>query len=225
MSYDTIKTKCLSIAKETNSFKDSYSAATLSFDSATKKILDSANGLAFLVKDDKIEITGSVSNNKPFTVITGAQAGYCVVSEAVITEPAGATVLISAPVHVKYGKYLMDSGIGNFLTFVPGEVGEPTVQARSSIRTWDLYGDLFIKFDGTEDEVWEEFSTVRSELIDRFEKYPMLNNSSGILKIRVSCPNRPEGVFDKSNNGPYWFTQEMKFSITERAALSGGDFS
>jgi hypothetical protein len=39
MSYATIKTKLLSIAKGISSLKDTYAAATISFDTTTHKIM------------------------------------------------------------------------------------------------------------------------------------------------------------------------------------------
>lgn len=225
MSYTTIKTKLLAIAKGITSLKDTYSASTLSFDATTHKISDSAGGLVFVLTDDVITIAGSTSNDGTYHVSDGANAGYVVVTEDLTTEDAGDAVTLTAPTHVTHGDYsLFDKGVGNFLVLVPGGVSEATIQAHSSIKTWTLYGDLFVKFT-TEAETWDNFVSLRSDLIDQMEKYPMLDNSSGILKIRVACPGDPEGVFDNQNNGPFWFTQRLEISVTERSALSGGDFS
>lgn len=224
MSFSTIKTKCLAISKEIDSLKDSYSASTISFDSATHKILDSASGLGFLSQDDKITISGSGSNNGVFTVSTGGESGYCVVVENLTTEIAGSAVSISAPTQVYFGEYPFDKGVGDFLSFYPGPVGEQIKIPTSSIRSWTLYADLFVKYT-TEAETWEKLTDLRSELIDIFEKYPILNNSSGILKVRSDCPIDPEAIFDKSNNGPFWITQRINLVITEKVTVSGGDFS
>ena len=53
----------------------------------------------------------------------------------------------------------------------------------------------------------------------------MLNNSTGVLKISVSANDDPQGVFDSQGAGPMSFTQRFTVDITERAALSGGDFA
>ena len=226
MSYDNAKTKLMAIAKELTAFKDTYTAATISFDATTKQINDTGAGLEFLVKDDVIVIAGSTSNNGNFTVADGGHTDYLVVAETLVTEAAGDNVVITSPVHVYHGDYsAFDKGIGDFFVLVPGPVGESTIQARSSIESNYLYGDLFIKFTG-EPETTDRFVAIRSLLIYRYRIYPMLKNSSNVLKLKVSCPDRPEGVFDKTGQaGPFWLTQRLEIIVVDRTALSGGDIS
>lgn len=225
MSYATIKTQLLTILKLIADFKDSYVASTLSFDATTKRINDSASGLAFIVTDDVIAVSGSTSNNGVFRVTDGGQADYVVVSEDLVNENAGQAVTIAAPIHVTHGDYsLFDKGVGNFLVLVPGPVGKGVIAARSSYRSWVLYGDLFIKYS-SESAAWESLVTVRSSVIDQLEKYPMLNNTTGITKIEVSADEDPSGVFDSQNQGPFWLTQRFRIVVTGRSNLSGGDFS
>lgn len=72
-----------------------YAANTLAFVSATKKITDSAAGLAQIKTGDTIVIEGSGSNDKVCTVATGNVAGEVVVNEALTDEAAGAYITIS----------------------------------------------------------------------------------------------------------------------------------
>ncbi len=69
---------------------------TISFDSATKEIRDSANGFdtAALCAGRKFAITNSALNNNTFTVVS-ITAGVIVVSEAVTDEAAGASVTVT----------------------------------------------------------------------------------------------------------------------------------
>jgi len=70
-----------------------YAAATISFDNATGKILDSANLLATVLTGDKIIVKGSASNdNIEFAVTTGATAAFCIVTPAPTTGVAGAYI-------------------------------------------------------------------------------------------------------------------------------------
>jgi hypothetical protein len=224
MSYDTIKTQCLAIAKTITALKDTYSAATISFDATTKRISDSASGLVYVVAGDILTVSGSTSNNGKYHVTEGSQAGYFVVSEDLVTEIAGDNVTIAAPVHVKHGDYgLFDQGLLHFLVFVPGNVSESVKVSQQDYKTYGLYGDLFAKFTN-EPEAWDSLITLRSSIIATFEKYPRLNNTTGITRVRVSCPDDPEAVFDKSKNGPFWLTQRLVFSITIREDVSGGDY-
>ena len=69
---------------------------TLAFVSATKKITDSGNGLAFVKTGDLIKVSGAVTagNNGYFLVATGNVAGEIVVTESLTDGLAGATVTI-----------------------------------------------------------------------------------------------------------------------------------
>ena len=69
-----------------------------SFDAATKEIRDSASGMAIFKTDDIIQVVNSTSNDGTYTVTTGNTAAKVVVSEAIVTEDAGATVTIIGPV-------------------------------------------------------------------------------------------------------------------------------
>jgi len=69
-----------------------YAAATISFVAATKKILDSANGLAEILTGDTIRVRGSGSNDGVYTVATGGAAGEIVTTEALVNEDAGAYI-------------------------------------------------------------------------------------------------------------------------------------
>lgn len=78
----------------TNVDLEAYTAATISFDSATKTVADSANGLAVIKTGDVIVISGSVSNNGVFNVAGGGVAGSFTTTEALVDEVAGASVTI-----------------------------------------------------------------------------------------------------------------------------------
>ena len=69
---------------------------TIAFVAATKKITDSANGLAGFTTGMKIFVSGAQkpSNNGTFTVVTGGVAGEIVVSETLIDESAGSNITI-----------------------------------------------------------------------------------------------------------------------------------
>jgi len=76
--------------------KTKLTGATIAFVATTKKITDSNNGLAGFLTGDKIKVTGSVSNDGTYTIITGGVAGEIVVEEALVDEDAGASITIEA---------------------------------------------------------------------------------------------------------------------------------
>lgn len=73
-----------------------YTAVTLAFDGPTKTISDTARGLRRFRAGQRLQVTGTVSNNTFFTVVSVASTGLSlVVSETVTTEAAGASVTIT----------------------------------------------------------------------------------------------------------------------------------
>ncbi len=133
-----------------------------------------------MLTDDVITIAGSTSNDGTYHVSDGGHAGYCVVTEDLTTEGEGDAVTLTAPTHVTHGDYsLFDKGVGNFLVLVPGVVSEATIQAHSSIKTWTLYSDLFVMFTPRPRPGTTSFAGL---FVRPDGNYPMLDNSSGILK-------------------------------------------
>lgn len=78
----------------------SYSAATISFTASTKTIADTAGGLARFMPGMVITVTGSVANNKAFTVVTNS-ATALTVSETVTDGAATPTVTITDTSHTE----------------------------------------------------------------------------------------------------------------------------
>lgn len=225
MSYTTIKDRIITLLKLISDFTDSYTASTLSFDAETAKVSDSANGLAFVQAGDSVTISGSTSNNGTFKVSSGSLAGEFTVDGILTDEAAGSAVTLTLPTHVVHGDYsLFDKGVGNFLVLVPGSVSEAVKEGRSEIRTWTYYLDMFIKFTD-EATAWTNLVTLRSAIIDKIRIYPHLNSLSGILQTNISAPDDPEAIYDAQNNGPFWLSQRMVMTVTERTAQSGGDYA
>lgn len=81
-------------------------AATISFDAATKKILDSGDGLvtAGFKIGQFVSVTSSTSNNGKYTAVDVA-AGYIQVSETLVDEAAGSNKTLEAAGFSAYGSY------------------------------------------------------------------------------------------------------------------------
>jgi len=92
-SYTVLSTGAQSLT--TNVDYPHYAAATISFDTASKEIRDSANLLATVLTGDTIRVRGSVSNDGVYTVATGGAAAKIVTTEALLAdEAAGAYITI-----------------------------------------------------------------------------------------------------------------------------------
>jgi len=75
---------------------DSYTASTLSFDEATKKIADSANGLESFATGEILVVSGSTNNDGRYSIATGGVAAEIVVSETLADEVVGASITLNA---------------------------------------------------------------------------------------------------------------------------------
>lgn len=78
-----------------NTYAHTYTATTLAFVSATKKITDSVRGLKRFQTGRLITVSGSTSNDGTYTIATGDIAAEIVTTEALTNEAAGDTVTIT----------------------------------------------------------------------------------------------------------------------------------
>lgn len=74
---------------------NTYTAATIAFVNGTSKITDSALGLEVFATGQRIQVSGSTSNDGFFTIATGGVAAEIVTGAAPADEAAGATVTIT----------------------------------------------------------------------------------------------------------------------------------
>lgn len=102
-----------------------YTGTTISFTASTKTIADSANGLGIFRAGDTITVSGSVSNNANYTIVS-VLAGAIVVSQTLINEVAGASTTIIAATGNKVVRLvngvLPQAAVGNVITLPAAEV-------------------------------------------------------------------------------------------------------
>lgn len=99
----------------------SYTADTLSFDSATKTITDTARGLRRFIEQTTIQISGSVDNDGFYTVTSGGSASNLIVEEALTDESAGETVTL-----IDQSDLIDDSAIESVIEAVSRWIDEHT---------------------------------------------------------------------------------------------------
>lgn len=73
----------------------SYASATISFDATTKQIRDSAGGLKRFISGQRLQVSGSTSNDGYYTVASGGTTSPVTVNESVINEAASKTITIA----------------------------------------------------------------------------------------------------------------------------------
>lgn len=230
MSYSTIEAQVLAILKTLSRFKDSYTASTISFTAATKRIGDSANGMAFFRAGDRLTVTGSTSNNSTFTVTT-VTAGYVVVSEDPTGELAGAAITLTRPATAAVGDYrLLDYGTAEIAVLEPGpfqdEIGGETLTGWSPIRwfTWDIVINLFERYSPTEPTVTAALSTMRDEVVAAFVAKPILNSTGNRVQLRsIATDGEPVDVMGTDGSGPYFKMQSIRVRVRELDSTTAGN--
>jgi len=153
---------------------------------------------------------------------------YSSVEAAVLTLLQALTGTFAATTDVSRGDYrILDSGADAVAVLVPGAFEQDGIAeggARKSVRDWNVLIDLFRKYldEGT---TWTNFETDRDAVIAELEKYPTLNGEAGIVRGIISADADAGEVFDEDDNGPFFVWQRLRIKITERADLSGGEFT
>ncbi len=153
---------------------------------------------------------------------------YSSVEAAVLTLLQALTGTFAATTDVTRGDYrILDSGADAVAILVPGAFEQDGIGeggARKSVRDWNVLIDLFRKYvdDGT---TWTNFETDRDAVMGQLEKYPTLDGESGVVNVIISADADPGEVFDEDDQGPFFVWQRLRIRITERADLSGGEFT
>ncbi len=153
---------------------------------------------------------------------------YSSVEAAVLTLLQALTGTFAATTDVTRGDYrILDSGADTNAVLIPGSFEQDGIAeggARKSVRDWNVLIDLFRQYadDGT---TWTNFETDRDAVMAQLEKYPTLNGESGVVNVVISADADPGEVFDEDDAGPFFVWQRLRIRITERADLSGGEFT
>jgi len=112
-------------------------------------------------------------------------------------------------------------GTGQKLVVIlePGSFDVPS-PAGASLRkatTWTILVNLYIAFRQDIEEISSDIRTVRQTLIDRIDKYPMLNATAGITRAYVIRGREPDMWQLESRR---WWRQVMEVQVTEVASIT-----
>jgi hypothetical protein len=117
----------------------------------------------------------------------------------------------------------MDAGVSHCATIWPGTVQGSDAAGYSVTFTWSIPVDFFVRYSSDEISY-----TALTAFIDKalllLIQYPTLNGQTNVTLERVAADSDPEEVYDKNKQGPFWLLQTLRIEITERVALSGGEY-
>jgi hypothetical protein len=147
------------------------------------------------------------------------------IESALQTVLQGLTQFDGHPEGVTRGDYrVLDSGLTHTVIIEPGTFISDDAMAYTIQRTWDIPVLIFEKY--IDDAVsLVNFTAFRDAVIARLDQYPTLNGAADLTLNRLSSDGDPEEVKDKQDGGPFFTMQTLRVSITERVALSGGEYN
>jgi hypothetical protein len=118
----------------------------------------------------------------------------------------------------------MDAGVTHCAAIWPGTAQGGEAAGYEVSFTWSIPLDLIIRY--TSDEVsYPALTAFLDDVIALLVKYPTLNGQGSVTLERVSADADPLEVNDKTNGGPFFLLQTIRVEITERVALSGGEYT
>jgi hypothetical protein len=92
------------------------------------------------------------------------------------------------------------------------------VQATRRIATdWVIYIDLYVAWRGEISTIATDIRSKRQDIIDHIDKYPTLNNTSGVLNAFISGGGEPQAWRGGSKN---WWHQRLRCDIQDRVTIT-----
>jgi len=118
---------------------------------------------------------------------------------------------------------VLDMGFDYAAVIWPGQVQSGDASGWQVTRVWDIPFDLFVRYTNNAD-THAELTGLRDSVIDLLDTHPTLGGLSEVTLEMLATTADPEEVHDRQGGGPYFLMQPFRLQITERVALSGGEY-
>jgi hypothetical protein len=113
----------------------------------------------------------------------------------------------------------------------PANFNSDEAENYQSTKYWQTKIDLFVRFGakGSPATV-DKFIQLRDAVITKLDQYPTLNGIDGVTQIVITGEDEPLPVYQKSKSGsvsetgPAFLMQTLIVTVTQRVALSGGEY-
>jgi hypothetical protein len=126
---------------------------------------------------------------------------------------------------VTRGNYrILDTGIDEAVVIEGGTFGPETAEGFGFYRDFDVLVNIFTRYTDEEAETYAAFRSLRSDALDIEEKYPSLNHLGGVIQTIMQSDGDPADVYDKTGAGPFFKMQVLRWTITRRYSVSGGEY-
>lgn len=128
---------------------------------------------------------------------------------------------------VDVGNYqMLDKGVVHAAVILPGRfTGEDG--SYEEVRAEDVLIDLFERYNSDAGTNWDNFILFRDAVRDKLKSYPTLNALTGVSQVLVSADEDPEPIVKGKNPeaGPVFIMQRLRVTVTQRVAMTAGEYS
>jgi hypothetical protein len=128
---------------------------------------------------------------------------------------------------VDIGNYqMLDKGVIYAAVLLPGRF-DGQDGSYEEIRNEDILLDLFYRYKSDAGTNWDTFAVFRDAVRDKLKSYPTLNGLSGVSQVLVSADEDPDTIAKGKNPeaGPVFILQRLRITVTQRVAMTAGEYS
>jgi hypothetical protein len=117
----------------------------------------------------------------------------------------------------------MDKGITHCAAIWPGSAQGGEAAGYSVSITWSIPVDLLVRYSKDEDS-YPAMRDFLDDVMALLLKYPTLNGQANVTLERLSTEGDPIEIGIDQSKTPFFLLQTLRVEITERVALSGGEY-
>ena len=112
---------------------------------------------------------------------------------------------------------ILGAGSAQSIVVTPGPFSRSITAAPRRMGTsWTINIEIFIPFRSEMSDIKSELRLFRQTLIDQVDKYPRLNDASGVIDAMIDSGGEPE-LWQGENKR--WWIQKLRCTVKERVTV------
>jgi hypothetical protein len=128
---------------------------------------------------------------------------------------------------VDIGNYqMLDKGVSHAAVLLPGRFSGQD-GSYEEVRDEDILLDLFQRYNADAGTNWDNFTVFRDAVRDKIKSYPTLNGVTGVSRVLVNADEDPDAISKGKNPeaGPVFILQRLRVTVTQRVAMTAGEYA
>ena len=121
---------------------------------------------------------------------------------------------------------MLDKGVRFAAVLLPGKFDNES-NSGNSLHRDDVLVDLFARYDKDAATNWDNFTSFRDAIVQQLEGYPSLNGLDGVQQVLISADEDPVPVTKSKSPemGPIFIVQRLRLTVSQRVALTTGEYA